>query len=422
VWRIARHALAMRVPRRALRPPAGHLYAYIALVISAGVPVVGYTVVRAVSDPGALAAHGAAATVAMAALIVVGECRPILRRHENDGASTAVAFSIALLAMASWPAAVLAQATAVVVFGLLWRHTWWRTAFNLAQHTLSLAVGAAAMNLAYHRPPTGTSLDGHLVLAMTTAGGAYMVANHLLVWTALAQVRDIPLWVLIRRESPNQARAAGAMVALAPAVLVLAVHSVWLLPVLFLVVQIVHGNALAGREREWEANHDTVTELPNLKFLRLLGEQALVDADRSDRAVGLVLLDVENLKEVNDTLGRLAGDTLLCAAATRMVRGAQTEDLVARLDGGEFAVLLPGLRGRTAATRAAQCLLDALTGPVPVHGVTLDLAVSVGLALYPDDAETFEGMLQRADLARRLNQSPRSRPGDRKPRAVDAPG
>jgi diguanylate cyclase (GGDEF)-like protein len=422
IQRIARHLLALRVPRRALRPMTRRTYTYIALVIAAGMPLLGYAMARAISDPGALVVHGAAAVALLAALIVVGDLRPILARHENDGATTALALSLALLTLAGWPAAVLAQSLAVVVHGLLRRHVWWRIAFNLAQYPLCLAAGGAAVNLTHLHPAVGTSPNWRMALAVATAGVVYVVANHLLVWVAIAQSRDVPLWVLVRREAPHQIRAAGAMVALAPVVLVLAQHSVWLLPVLFLVVKIVHGNALAGREREWEATHDPVTELPNLKFLRLLAEQSLVDADRCERAVGLVLLDIENLKQVNDTLGRLAGDELLREAATRLVRAVQPEDSVARLDGGEFAVLLPGVRGRSAAGQAVQGLLDALTGQVLVHGVSLDLNLSVGLALYPDDADAFEGMLQRADLARRLDQSPEQRrPHPREPQTADTP-
>ena len=423
VRRIVRHLLALRVPRRALRPLTRRTSTYLALVIATGTPVLGFAAARAISHPGALAAHGATAVGLLAALIVVGEWRPILARHENDGAATGLAFDLALLALAGWPAAILAQAAAVVVCGLLWRHAWWRTAFNIAQHTLSLAAGTTAMALTGLRPPTAdTSLVWRVFLAVAAAGVVYSIVNHLLVLSAIALSRDVPLRVLARREAPHQTRAAGAVVALSPVVLVLAVRAVWLLPVLFLVVQIVHGNALAGREREWEANHDTVTDVPNLKFLRLLGERALVDADRSDRAVALVLLDIENLKEVNDTLGRLAGDELLRAAATRMVCAMQPQHCVARLDGGEFAVLLAGVRHRAAAQLAAQCLLDSLVGPVLVHGVALDLHVSVGLALYPNDADAFEGMLQRADLARRLSQSTvRHRPETSAPRTSDAP-
>jgi diguanylate cyclase (GGDEF)-like protein len=423
VRRVARHLLALRVPRRALRPLNRRICTYLCLVIAVGTPVLGYALVRAISTPGALAAHGAVAVGLLAALIVVGEWRPFLARHENDGAAVSLAFDLALLALAGWPAAILAQAAAVVVCGLLWRHAWWRIVFNVAQHTLCLAAGAGAMALAGLHPPTvDASMGWRVFLPVAAAGVVYSVVNHLLVLNAIALQRDVPMRVLARREVPHQARVCAAVVALAPVVLVLAVHALWLLPVLFLVVQIVHGNALAGREREWEANHDTVTDVPNLKFLRLLGEQALVDADRSDRAVALVLLDIENLKEVNDTLGRLAGDELLRAAATRMVCAAQPQDCVARLDGGEFAVLLPGVRHRDAAQQAAQCLLDALTGPVLVHGVALDLHVSLGIALYPDDADAFEGMLQRADLARRLSQPPVQHPPDTStPRTADTP-
>jgi diguanylate cyclase (GGDEF)-like protein len=383
--------------------------AYLAVINVAGASVIGYALARVVRDLGASHLRGAGAVWLLGFLVIVGELRPVLARHEHDGSSTAVAFSLAMISLSGWHTAVIAQAAAVIIVGLLNQHTWWRTTFNVTQYSVSLALGGLSFGLFFrHAIEFGSPLGWRLALALVVAGIVYSTVNHLFVWAALALSRGVPLAELIRREGPHQVRATGAMIVLAPLVASVALSDPWLLPLFVPVLLIVHGNAEAGREREWESNHDELTELPNRKLLRRHGEQALAEAARAGRHVGLLLLDLDRFKEVNDTLGHLTGDQLLRVVATRLVCAVGPEDTVARLGGDEFAVLLPNVTDETEAVEVAQRLADTFSDPFPLHGITLDLEVSVGVALYPDHAEEFEQLLQRADVAMYLAKKSRS--------------
>jgi diguanylate cyclase (GGDEF)-like protein len=383
--------------------------AYLAVINVAGASVIGYAAARLVHDIGVSRLQGSGSAWLLGFLVVIGELRPVLARHEHDGSSTAVAFSLALIGLSGWHAAVIAQAGAVVVSGIANQHAWWRTSFNVTQYSVSLTLGGLVFGLFFRHPIAfGLALGWHRAFALVAAGIVYSVANHLFVWVALSLSRGVPLADLIRREGSHQLRATGAMVVLSPLVGSVALSDPWLLPLFVPVLLIVHGNAEAGREREWESNHDELTELPNRKLLRQHGEQALAEAARTGRPVGLLLLDLDRFKEVNDTLGHLTGDQLLRVVATRLVCAVGPEDTVARLGGDEFAVLLPNVADEAEAVEMAQRLADTFSDSFPMHGITLDLEVSVGVALFPEHAEEFEQLLQRADVAMYLAKKSRS--------------
>jgi diguanylate cyclase (GGDEF)-like protein len=382
---------------------------YLAVVNVLGASVLGYAAARVIKDIDTGHLRGSGAAWLLGLLVVIGELRPVLVRHENDGSTTAVAFSLALLGLSGWHTAVIAQAGAVIVCGVINQHTWWRTTFNVTQYAVSLGLGGLVYGSFFREPfELGGALGWHRSLALLVAGFVYAAANHLFVWTALSLSRGVPLLDLIRREAPHQVKATGAMVVLAPLAASVALSDPGLLPFFVPVLLIVHGNAEVGREREWESNHDELTELPNRKLLRQQAEQALVDAARTGRHVGLLLLDLDRFKEVNDTLGHLTGDQLLRVVATRLVCAVGPEDTVARLGGDEFAVLLPNVTDEHEAVEVAQKLADTFSDSFPLHGITLDLEVSIGVALYPDHAEDFESLLQRADVAMYLAKKSRS--------------
>jgi diguanylate cyclase (GGDEF)-like protein len=383
---------------------------YLAFVSAAGAAVLSYAVVRLIRDIAAEYMHYSGAVWLLGVLVVVGELRPVLARHENDGATTAVAFSLALVGLSGWHTAVVAQAVAVIASGAVNRHAWWRITFNVAQYVVSLGVTGFVFELMFQRPLVlGASQVGWWwSIALVLAGVVCAVVNHLFVWGALSLLSGGRLSELIRREAPHQVLATGAMVVLAPLAATVAIGDPWLLPFFLPVLLTVHGNAKVGREREWESNHDELTDLPNRKLLRQRGEQALAEAARAGRSVGLLLLDLDRFKEVNDTLGHLTGDQLLRVVAARLVCAVGPQGTVARLGGDEFAVLLPSVRDLDEAVTVAQRLADTFADPFPLDGITLDLEVSVGVALYPDHADEFEQLLQRADVAMYLAKKSRS--------------
>jgi diguanylate cyclase len=394
--------------RPAFRARPGAQRVYVGVIQAAALPILGFAIAWLATGAADRRGLAPAAEWILGILVVLGELRPVLTRHENDGATTAVAFSLALLCLAGWQAAVLAQTVASVASGLVYQHRWWRIAFNAAQYVVSLLLAGLVFQSAMGgRAVTGGAWpDG---VALIAAGFCYAVLNHVFVWTALALSPGISYIEIIRRDGRHQVRAAGAMVVLAPLVAAVAFRDVWLMPLFLPVLLTVHGNAAIDRARTWESNHDPLTDLPNRKLLRVQGEQFLAEAARARGKVGLLLLDLDRFKEVNDTLGHLTGDDLLRVVAARLARVAPNEELVARLGGDEFAVLLPGIDDLEAAMAVARRVADAFADPFPLHGITLDLEASVGVAVYPDHAGEFEQLLQRADVA--MYQAKRARTG-----------
>ena len=147
------------------------------------------------------------------------------------------------------------------------------------------------------------------------------------------------------------------------------------------------------------AHHDTLTGLPNRRLLTDRLEQALALAKRSGHHVGLMLLDLDDFKIINDSLGHSAGDMVLCATAQRLRGTVREVDTVARLGGDEFVILLPEMTQIGDATRVAEKVIKAVREPVEVGNRQYLLGVSIGIAVFPDNAANAEGLLQQADIA-----------------------
>jgi len=147
------------------------------------------------------------------------------------------------------------------------------------------------------------------------------------------------------------------------------------------------------------AHHDALTGLPNRTLFQDRLEQAIAQARRNGRKVAVLLLDLDHFKHINDNLGHLAGDRLLVEVAKRLRGCARSGDTVARLGGDEFAVVQTQLADADQAAALARRALAALSDPVVVDDQSLHTGASVGVTLFPDDAEEFSGLMKNADLA-----------------------
>jgi diguanylate cyclase (GGDEF)-like protein len=150
------------------------------------------------------------------------------------------------------------------------------------------------------------------------------------------------------------------------------------------------------------AHHDALTGLLNrAAFMeRLEGLMDRTAGVRAGEAQGaLVFIDLDHFKRVNDSLGHLAGDRVLQTLAKRLVSTLRASDVVARIGGDEFMVLLPGLAQRAALQDVADKLLDALAAPVSLEGRSISVTPTLGIALYPLHARTPAELLKNADAA-----------------------
>jgi diguanylate cyclase (GGDEF)-like protein len=147
------------------------------------------------------------------------------------------------------------------------------------------------------------------------------------------------------------------------------------------------------------AHYDAVTGLPNRVLFADRLERAMVEADRHGGLVGVIFVDLDRFKSINDGLGHDIGDRLLVRIAERLQCAVRAEDTVARLAGDEFGVLVPNLVRAEDLARVAGKLLEAFESPFEISGQPIRSGASLGLTLYPLDERTASGLLRNADAA-----------------------
>lgn len=156
----------------------------------------------------------------------------------------------------------------------------------------------------------------------------------------------------------------------------------------------------AAEARIWhQANYDALTGLANRRLLNHRLEQMLVDARRRSEIIALLFVDLDGFKAINDTHGHAAGDCVLRETAQRLQDGIRDSDLAARLAGDEFLIVLRYLSGPEHAGTVAGKLIEALARPCLFRGQELSVSASVGIAIYPSDADSAAELIKAADLA-----------------------
>ena len=153
------------------------------------------------------------------------------------------------------------------------------------------------------------------------------------------------------------------------------------------------------RQLEHQAAFDTLTGLANRVTLHARLQQSMADARRQGRRVAVMLLDLDRFKLVNDSLGHHSGDHLLSSVARRLQGSVRECDTVARLGSDEFVVLLKDIRSAAEAAGVAAALLKEVAQPQVLDGCELRPAASIGVSLFPDDAQDMAALLRNADTA-----------------------
>jgi diguanylate cyclase (GGDEF)-like protein len=156
---------------------------------------------------------------------------------------------------------------------------------------------------------------------------------------------------------------------------------------------------VASEQIEHLAYHDTLTGLPNRSLFLDHVRVALVRAERDGESAALLFLDLDRFKSVNDSLGHSSGDEVLKVVAERLRGALRQGDVVARLSGDEFTVLLPGAGGEQDLGRVAGKLLGALRHPILFQGRRIVVTASLGISCFPGHGLEAEDLLRKADLA-----------------------
>jgi len=157
---------------------------------------------------------------------------------------------------------------------------------------------------------------------------------------------------------------------------------------------------IAAQERIYFlAHYDPLTGLANRALLQDRIKQALIASDRRGRQAAVLFIDLDRFKFINDSFGHAHGDAVLQTVAKRLTQCVREEDTVARLGGDEFVILLSEISDEQVAALTARRVLGSLSQPIFIDGNDFRITSSVGVAVYPRDAEDFDALLSKADAA-----------------------
>lgn len=246
-------------------------------------------------------------------------------------------------------------------------------------------------------------------LASAADRGAHFAFRHPLGWAALAGAAVAPLAAGAGTGSGERPMAFGAVILVAAAATVpFVLRGLASRIVTRLDAALVEGAALRSelaavhetQERlRHLAYHDALTDLPNRSLLYDRLDIAVKQAHRRGSRIGVLFLDLDDFKAVNDSYGHGAGDRLLVELATRLRNAVRAGDTVARLGGDEFVLLLDTVAGAEDAARVAAKVLAAVRAPFRRDGHDLLVTASIGVSMYPADGTSAEALVRSADAA-----------------------
>ncbi|WP_331344212.1 diguanylate cyclase domain-containing protein [Cellvibrio sp. UBA7661] len=164
------------------------------------------------------------------------------------------------------------------------------------------------------------------------------------------------------------------------------------------------GRDISERKRAEErihflATHDSLTQLPNRYMFSQLVDLAIQSAQRYQRGLAILFIDLDGFKRINDTWGHDAGDLLLSEMARRFKQSLRVNDIVGRLGGDEFVILLPETNNRDAVAKIAEKILQAAREEVYIEEQACHISASIGISLYPNDASDEKSLMKQADSA-----------------------
>ena len=343
----------------------------------------------------------------IAALVLLGELTPVMTagRFDPQGTVTSTAFVLAMLYLwGFWPA-VLLQAGACVVSETVKRKESWKLFFNVGQYAISLFAAWGVMWAFGVQDGVGASaahaaqplVAGDLIWIVLTWVVWFVVNNTLVAGVSGDEgLTFVEAWT---EDLGHYVITHAAVMALSPLVVLAAQASPWFIPMLLIPLYAVRKMGQISLAEEHQATHDSLTGLPNRKYLLETMDSALAYCERGCEPFALFILDLDRFKEVNDTLGHQTGDQLLQLVAKRIKTTLRDIDVVARLGGDEFAIYLPGVEDQDEAIEVARRVRGALVETFHLDDVLLELEASIGVAMHPRHGAEVGTLMRRADVA-----------------------
>jgi diguanylate cyclase (GGDEF)-like protein len=376
--------------------------AYAYAVFAIGLAILVFTTVRQVPEV-SWASWQMARCYLLAVMLVLGEMRPLLIARTDgdaDRLTVSTTFSVALVLIGPIWLALVVQALAAGLDDVR-RRMPLRAMFNMGQYLITLSVTRLVFSLtAQHdfvEPVTRLQTDD--VVPALLAAAAFFLTNNGIVAVVVSLETGQSAREVFREDIRIQGLASSILLGLSPVTAIVANFSLFMLPLMVLPVLGVQHNAWIAALRQHEALHDGLTGLPNRELFGIRAERAIAQAAESKQHVGVMLLDLDHFKEVNDTLGHHVGDGLLREVANRVTSALPPEVTVARLGGDEFVILVPAADEMGSIGVLAERIRTRLRESVLAEGVRVGVQASIGIAVYPEHATTTDTLLQRADIA-----------------------
>jgi diguanylate cyclase (GGDEF)-like protein len=305
---------------------------------------------------------------------------------------------------------ILPPALAIAIIALSYLHSWARLRRSaphrnvFSASTVILGSAAASLCLTRINPDAHPSYSGGLLglLAVTIAAMAYWFINYTMVVGAVVLSNPDNNARKALGQLSDQFIVAGA-IGLGITTAALLVYQPWLTVTLLITVLGLHRALLVG-QFQFAARTDSNTGLANTVFWHEIATKELERARNDNSPLGVLYLDLDHFKAINDTHGHLAGDQVLKAVAAELKHDVRTDDLVGRLGGEEFAILLPNTSvdetthaAERIRRRISSLVVDVTTpeGPAAVDGLTC----SIGAATYPVAGHNLDVLLLAADTA-----------------------
>ncbi len=321
-----------------------------------------------------------------------GKSTPRLRWIAGSAAGATVFYIVLFYAnvqspvLYSLPIGVLLIAAAAVVVPDEGRPTGERNIFMLTFLLLALALAASV-----YTGHEDFGLECILFVAYLLAGIQYWKNFSRRTTGSITAVAGLVVWAFVFPLSL-------ALVVLRPDVHIQ--DSVWNLPKYIVAIGILLTLLEEQIDRtEHLALHDALTGLPNRRLLDDRLTKAIERAERNEARVAVLLIDLDGFKQINDTYGHPIGDEVLRIVATRLQMRVRKADTIARAGGDEFLVVVSDLLQPHGATVLAAKLAGDLNEPILLGDVRLRAGASIGIAIYPDDAQTAEDLCARADAS-----------------------